>query len=131
MREMTATVIRYLSIAIMGGTLLAGSVGAGAALGGQRERDGVDLFGRWRHRGGLSQFSVAFLTNTGSQVSTRYAWNVNADSGLRPRTTPVGTATHTISFNATAPVGYRLTILQQRVGDMNRINDHARVCRQC
>src|SRR6185369_2461255 len=120
MRGMTATVIRYLCIAIMGGTLLAGSVQA------QLSSASVSTTGSTCTGGGSTegdcQFSAAFLTNTGSQVSTRYAWNVNADAVSGQHDTS-GTATHTVSFNATAPVGYKLTILQQRVGDLNRIND--------
>jgi hypothetical protein len=66
---------------------------------------------------GSTSASQAFTTNDGTTLTSRYAFNVNADigSGIRDQT---GSATHQFSFDATAPGGYRLDISTSFVGQL-------------
>lgn len=66
---------------------------------------------------------VAFQINTSTQLKTRYVWNISADTGVASTGDSNGTAKHNLSFNVTAPGGYRLDITQQRVGIMQRNSD--------
>src|SRR5689334_290962 len=54
--------------------------------------------------------SSALTTNTSSQITSRYAWNINADVAVLSTHDTSGTAQHHVSFTATAPGGYRLDI---------------------
>jgi hypothetical protein len=66
--------------------------------------------------------AVSFSTpNDGTTFTSRYAWNVNGDAGTASTTT--STATHNLTFNATAVGGYRLDIVTSRIGDLNRVID--------
>ena len=69
---------------------------------------------------GSTRSSVAFTTNTAATVATRFAWNVSADVGIRSTRDQNGNAQHNISFNVTAPGGYRLDVSQSRVGVIER-----------
>ncbi len=72
---------------------------------------------------GSSTSSVAIQTNNGTTLATRFAMNVNADIGIGATRDQSGNASHRITFNATAPGGYRLTVGQTFTGDMNRFSD--------
>ena len=67
--------------------------------------------------------STSIPTNNGTTFQSRYAWNINADVGIGSTRDTSGNAQHNMSFNATAPGGYRLDISTQLFGDMNRISD--------
>ena len=67
--------------------------------------------------------STQTLTNNGTTLATRYAWNINADTGVFSTHDTLGNARHNISFNAMAPGGYRLDINTSRVGAMGRSSD--------
>src|ERR1051326_260852 len=68
--------------------------------------------------------SVAFSTaNEGTTFTSRYAWNINADTGVGSTHDTSGSARHDISFTATAPGGYRLDIVTSRFGDIQVRND--------
>src|SRR5436309_10068130 len=67
--------------------------------------------------------STQTLTNTGSTFRSRYAWNINADTGVFSTHDTSGNARHNVSFNATAPGGYRLDISTSRVGALGRSAD--------
>jgi hypothetical protein len=67
--------------------------------------------------------SAQILTNNGTTLSTRYAWNINADIGIFSTSDMTGSAHHNVDFTATAPGGYRLNITTSRVGDINRLSD--------
>ncbi len=62
-------------------------------------------------------------TNTSTQIQSRYAWMLNADVGVASTRDTSGNAQHNVTFNATAPGGYRLDITTSRSGDMNRFSD--------
>src|SRR5881409_3961962 len=67
--------------------------------------------------------STQQLTNTGSTFRSRYAWNINADTTVFNTHDTSGNARHNVSFNATAPGGYRLDISTSRVGALGRSAD--------
>jgi hypothetical protein len=68
--------------------------------------------------------STQVLSNNGTTFSTRYAWNINADTGLGSTRDISGTARHNVSFTATAPGGYRLDIGTTRSGMVSRGSDY-------
>ena len=68
-------------------------------------------------------FSSQILTNNGTTLATRYAWNINTDIGAFSTADMSGSAHHNVDFSATAPGGYRLNITTSRQGDINRISD--------
>jgi hypothetical protein len=72
---------------------------------------------------GYSGCGVAITTNTGTTVASRYEFNVNADTGVFSTRDESSAATNVLSFNATAPGGYRLDISTSRSGNMSRVND--------
>ena len=75
---------------------------------------------------GFCGSAVSFsVPSNGATFTSRYAWNVNADTGLFGNQTRAGTAAHHVNFNATAVGGYLLSINTSRVGDMARVNDLA------
>jgi hypothetical protein len=63
------------------------------------------------------------LVNNGTTFQSRYAWNIHADVGAGSTRDTAGTASHRVSFTATAPGSYRVTIATRRTGDMNRRSD--------
>jgi cysteine-rich repeat protein len=77
---------------------------------------------------GSIRSSVVFQINTTTQLKTRYAWNISADTTVGATRDSNGTGKHNLSFNVTAPGGYRLDITQQRVGIMQRNSDASGCC---
>ena len=70
--------------------------------------------------------TAAFSTaNDGTTFTSRYAWNINADTGVGSTHDTTGNAQHNVAFTATAPGGYRLDIVTSRFGDIRTINDLA------
>jgi hypothetical protein len=67
--------------------------------------------------------STQQLTNTATTFQSRYAWNINADTGIFSTHDTSGSARHNVTFNATAPGGYRLDISTSRVGALGRSED--------
>src|SRR5881398_2595997 len=70
--------------------------------------------------------TVAFTAACGgscTSFTSRYAWNINADTGVGSTHDTSGTAIHTITFNASAVGGYRIDISQSRVGSVARSSD--------
>src|SRR5207249_1309147 len=68
--------------------------------------------------------SVSFSTaSNGITFTSRYAWNINADTTIFSTHDTSGNAQHNISFSVTAPGAYFLTIDSRRTGDLNRISD--------
>src|SRR5690349_12124030 len=67
--------------------------------------------------------SSAFTANTSSTITSRYAWNINADTTVFSTHNTSGNAQHHVTFTATAPGGYRLDISSTRVGAMDRGSD--------
>ena len=70
--------------------------------------------------------SVSFTAACGASCSTftsRYAWNINADTTVFSTHDTSGNAQHNVSFSATATGGYRLDISTSRVGAMGRSSD--------
>jgi hypothetical protein len=72
---------------------------------------------------GFCGSSTQTLTNNGTTLATRYAWNVNADVGALSTRDETGSAQHHVSFTATAPGGYRLNISTSRAGMVQRNSD--------
>ena len=52
-------------------------------------------------------------------LTSRYAWNINADTGIFSTHDTSGNARHNVDFTATAPGGYRLDISTSRVGELS------------
>jgi hypothetical protein len=74
---------------------------------------------------GSCLFSRQTLVNTGATFQSRYAWNINADVGAFSTRNTSGTATHNVSFTATAAGTYRVAIGTSRSGGLSRVNDIA------
>jgi hypothetical protein len=62
------------------------------------------------------------ISNT-STFQSRFAWNINADVGAASTRDTSGNAQHNMSFNVTAPGGYRLDVSESRVGIFQRNAD--------
>src|SRR5205823_3700338 len=58
-----------------------------------------------------------------STFTSRYAWNINADTTVASTHDTSGNAQHNVTFNATAVGGYRLDISTSRVGALGRSAD--------
>src|SRR2546429_2806247 len=68
--------------------------------------------------------SVALSTaNNGITFTSRYAWNINADTTVFSTHDTSGNAQHNLSLSVKAPGSYFLTVDTRRTGDMNRISD--------
>ncbi|MDZ7379218.1 MAG: hypothetical protein ONB06_07710, partial [candidate division KSB1 bacterium] len=76
---------------------------------------------------GFTGFSVAKQIETGTQIRSRYAFNVNADVGIFSTRDQYGTAQHNMSFVVTTPGGYRLDVVQSLVG-AREVNSDAVGC---
>jgi hypothetical protein len=72
---------------------------------------------------GFCGSSTQILTNNGTNLNTRYAWNVNADVIILSTRDESGTAQHHVNFTATAVGGYRLDINTTRAGMVQRNSD--------
>jgi hypothetical protein len=68
-------------------------------------------------------FSRGTTASSGTSFTSRYAWNVNADVGALSTSDASGTASHNLSFSATAVGGYRIDVTTSRVGALGRISD--------
>ena len=68
--------------------------------------------------------TVALSTaNNGITFTSRYAWNINADTTVFSTHDTSGNAQHNLSLSVKAPGSYFLTVDTRRTGDMNRISD--------
>ena len=77
--------------------------------------------------------SAAFTVSCGASCSTftsRYAWNINADTTVASTHDTSGNAQHNVTFNATAVGGYRLDISTSRVGALGRSARVSRAARR-
>src|SRR5437867_3442050 len=72
---------------------------------------------------GSSQSFTAACGGSCTSFSSRYAWNVNADTGAGSTRDNLSTANHIISFNATAVGGYRIDVSSSRIGGLARSSD--------
>jgi hypothetical protein len=70
-------------------------------------------------------YSAAIELTDATHLSTRYSWNINADAALAASAVQGGTAKHTVTFDVTAPGGYRLDVTTKRRGDLNILSDAA------
>jgi hypothetical protein len=114
---------RLTSFAVIGFLLLAAAP-ARATLSGAADTN----FTGFTCSGGASsdgdcQRSAAFTVNTPTTFTSRYAWNVNADTIIFSTHDTSSNAQHNITFTATAPGGYRLDISTTRVGALGRSSD--------
>src|SRR5688572_32837930 len=75
---------------------------------------------------GFCGFSRATLIANGTQFQSRYAWNINADVGAFSTRDTSGTGVHSMSFTATAPGSYQVSIGQSFVRSEER-----RVGKEC
>src|SRR4029077_13876819 len=62
---------------------------------------------------------------TATSFQSRYAWNINADTSAGSTHDTSGNAQHNVTFSAVAPGSYTVTITEQRLGDINLVNDTA------
>ena len=73
---------------------------------------------------GFCGFSTSFTAGpTATSFTSRYAWNINADTGIGGTRDSNGTATHRVGFTVTSATGYKLDISTQFVGDLARNSD--------
>src|SRR5262245_5429247 len=73
---------------------------------------------------GFCGFSSSVLTNTSTTFQSRHAWNVNADTGVgSTRDESSSNVQHNVSFNATAPGSYQVSITTARNGMLQRNSD--------
>jgi len=113
---LVATVAAIAVVTMAGGMAHAQSIsGASASTSGSTGNGGDGS--------GSRAASVAIQVNNGSQLKTRYAWNLSSDVGVFSTKDTNGSAQHNLSFSVTAPGAYLLTVDTSRVGDMNRAND--------
>jgi hypothetical protein len=96
---------------------------ADAQLAGTSSGNSGSTCGGANNADGFCGSSTQELVDNGTTFQSRYAWNINADVGVFSTRDTSGNAQHNVSFNATAPGGYRLDITTSRSGDINRIND--------
>jgi hypothetical protein len=85
------------------------------------DEEAVGLFDNptWERESG-----VQTLSSSATQFQTRYSATVSADCGIAcGGRNEVLDTNYTVSFNASAPGAYRLTVSTQRVGDLNRIDE--------
>ncbi|HZR79474.1 MAG TPA: hypothetical protein VFD92_00130 [Candidatus Binatia bacterium] len=113
--------ISFAAFALLAGALAASSAqaqisGATGSTTGSSCSGGNDA-------DGFCAFSRSTTANTGTTLSSRYAWNVNADIGVGSTRDESSNAQHNLSFSATAPGGYRLDITTSRVGMVQRNSD--------
>src|SRR5882672_4933307 len=124
---MTASSIPRNRTILLSMVLLAGLLATAAPVGAQSiSGTSVTTSGSTGNGGdgsGSIRSSVATQINDGTTFKTRFAWNISADVGAFSTQDSNGTAKHNLSFNVTAPGGYRLDITQQRVGIVERHND--------
>jgi hypothetical protein len=113
---------RGVCIAAAGAVLLLASTALGQLSGATVDTTGSTCTGAGSPEGDCNG-SADFIVNTATQLSTQFAWNVNANADAGGEYDTSGTAQHNIAFTATAPGAYKLTIQTQRVGDLNRIAD--------
>src|SRR4051794_40100764 len=72
---------------------------------------------------GYCDFSVTQPIVNPTTFQSRYAWNVNSDTGVASTRDSSGGAQHNVSFTAASPGDYRLTINQSRVRALTRSSD--------
>ncbi|MCC6850285.1 MAG: hypothetical protein IT294_17475, partial [Deltaproteobacteria bacterium] len=72
---------------------------------------------------GSRRSSRQTLTATAATFQSRFAWNISSDVGVFSTRDTNGSAQHNMSFNVTAPGGYRLDISEQRQGMFQRNSD--------
>jgi hypothetical protein len=113
----------WLLLAACAGVALMGAQTAHAQLsGGSSNNTGSTCAGA-NNGDGFCGSSTQLLVNTGSQIQSRYAWNVNADTAAFSTRDTSGSATHHVNFSATAPGSYRVTINTSRSGMVQRNDD--------
>src|SRR5262245_55894788 len=123
MRHLLTVGSRVLAATVLTGALL---IAAGPAAAQSISGFSATTAGSTGNNGngdGATTASVATQVNTATQVKSRFAWNVNADTGVFSTRDQSGNAQHNVSFSVTAPGSYRLTVATQRTGDMNLVND--------
>src|SRR5436305_4006170 len=121
MRTIKAATVALAAVMILGRALPAGAQltsaldsTAGATCSGGGSGDGD------------CRNSAAFTVSCGASCGTftsRYAWNINADTTALSTHDTSGNAQHNITFDATAVGGYRLDISTSRVGALGRSAD--------
>ena len=109
------TGVALLTLLLAASASAQGISGASTSTAGSTANDG--------DTSGSTRSSVAIQTNTSSTFATRFAWNVSADVGAASTRDQAGNAQHNLSFNVTAPGGYRLDVDQSRVGIIQRNSD--------
>src|SRR5678815_6022463 len=114
----------WLLLAACAGVALIGAQSAHAQLsGGSSNNSGSSCTGN--DGDGFCGSSTQLLVNNGTQIQSRYAWNVNADIAVLSTRDSSGSATHHVNFSATAPGSYRVTINTSRSGMVQRNDDLA------
>jgi cysteine-rich repeat protein len=111
-----------LSVALLA-CLLAAGVPAGAQTISGASGSTSGSTGNSGDSDGSIRSSVATQINNGTTFKTRFAWNLSSDVGAASTRDSNGTAKHNLSFNVTAPGGYRLDITQERTGIVQRNSD--------
>ncbi len=115
-----------LVLGFVWGTLLHGAVAYAGLASPSNNATGSSCSGS-NNSDGFCGFSTSIPINTSTQLQFRYAWNINADVGIFSTRDTAGTATHNISFTATAVKGYQLNVTPQITG-IAQVNNDASGC---
>src|SRR5689334_21308277 len=108
-----------LAAAVVAAGIIVSALPAGANMTGASDSTtGASCGGSGSSTDGDCRNSVGFSSACGilgcTAFTSRYAWNINADTGILSTHDTSGTARHTVNFTATAPGGYRLDITTTR-----------------
>src|SRR5205809_7599196 len=116
MKSMAKVVVAVVALVVTGPSAWASLSGSSTSTSGASCSGGGSADGDCRN-------SVSVITNNANTYKTRYAWNINADTTVFSTHDTSGNAQHNVSFNVTAPGGYRLDITENRVGALGLNND--------
>jgi hypothetical protein len=115
-------VLSVVSVLVFAAGLLPGRMAHALISGGTANNTGSTCSGG-NNGDGFCGSLAQTLVNNGTNLNTRYAWNVNADTIILSTRDESGTSQHHVNFTATANGGYRLDIGTSRAGMMQRNSD--------
>jgi hypothetical protein len=115
-------------IAVLAGAAVAALLGvapARAQISGVSSSNAGSFCSQANGTTGFCGSSTSLVTSTSTQFTSRFAWNLNADSETATARDTSGGAQHNVSFTVTSPGAYRLDVTSALVGAMTRLSDAA------
>ena len=116
MKSMAKVVVAVVALVVTGPSAWASLSGSSTSTSGASCSGGGSADGDCRN-------SVSVITNNANTYKTRYAWNINADTGVGSTHDTSSSASHHVDFTVNAPGSYQLSISTSRSGDINKVND--------